>query len=114
MSTTEIIVTLIVAIIGSSGLATAIQILVTRHFQKKDKKEEDYAIIKEALEALAHDAYFRHCRYILMKDEVTEDDLDNHKYLWKAYHGLGLNGTGERMHQLVLEKPVKANHSQNT
>ena len=67
---------------------------------------EDLEIMKNALEALSHDAYFRHCRRILAKDEITEEELENHQYLYKEYHSQGLNGTGDRMHQLVLEKPV--------
>ena len=118
MSTT--IITILVAIFGSNGLFSVIVLLINRHYSKQDKAVEDLTIMKEALEALSHDAYFRHCRRILAKDEITEEELENHQYLYKiteeelenhqylykAYHSQGLNGTGDRMHQLVLEKPV--------
>lgn len=104
MSTT--IITILVAIFGSNGLFSVIVLLINRHYSKQDKAVEDLEIMKNALAALSHDAYFRHCRKILAKDEITEEELENHQYLYKAYHSQGLNGTGDRMHQLVLEKPV--------
>lgn len=61
------------------------------------------------MKAVAHDAYFRQCRYLLAKDEITEEELENHNYLYKAYKSQGLNGTGDRLHQIVLEKQVLVN-----
>lgn len=106
MSTTEIIVALVVAILGSSGLATLIQILVTRHYAKRDKQSEDTEAIRKAVEALAHDAYYRHTRQLLTKSVVTEEELENHNYLYNAYHNLGLNSTGDQMHEQVMQKQV--------
>lgn len=59
------------------------------------------------MKALAHDAYFRHVRYLLAKDEITEEELENHNYLYNAYHVQGLNSTGDKLHEEVLKKPVK-------
>lgn len=103
----DTVITLLIAIFGSNGLFSVIVLLINRHYSKRDKAVEDLTIMKEALEALSHDAYFRHCRMVLAKDEITEEELENHQYLYKAYHSQGLNGTGDRMHELVLEKPVK-------
>ena len=58
------------------------------------------------MKAVAHDAYFRQCRYLLAKDEITEEELENHNCLYKAYKSQGLNGTGDRLNELVLEKKV--------
>jgi len=58
------------------------------------------------MKAVAHDAYFRQCRYLLAKDEITEEELENHNYLYRAYKAQGLNGTGDRLHEIVLEKKV--------
>lgn len=103
----DTVITLLIAIFGSNGLFSVIVLLINRHYSKRDKAVEDLNIMREALAALSHDAYFRHCRMVLAKDEITEEELENHQYLYKAYHSQGLNGTGDRMHQLVLEKPVK-------
>lgn len=106
MSTAEIVVTLVVAIFGSSGLGTVVSVLVTRHYQKKDKKENDLKTMNDAIAALAHDSYFRHCRFLLTKEKITESEHENHDYLYKAYHSLGLNGIGDKMHKQILDKEV--------
>lgn len=108
MTVGEIILTLVVAIIGSSALATVVQILVQRHYAKKDNKKDEMKTIKFSLEALAHDSFFRDCRKLIDKDSITEEELENHNYLYKAYHSLGLNSTGDRMHEIILEKPVRS------
>lgn len=58
------------------------------------------------MKALAHDAYFRHARYLLTQDSITEEELENHNYLYRAYHVQGLNSTGDKLHEMVLEKNV--------
>lgn len=102
-----IIVTIVVAILGSSCFSGVVMFFIQRHFAQKDKVTEEYATFKMVLEAVAHDAFFEDCRRLLRKDTISEEELDNHNYLYKAYHSLGLNSTGDRMHQLILEKPVE-------
>jgi len=82
-----------------AGILTIIVILIKWIWKKF--RADDITI-----KALAHDAYFRHCRYLLPKEELTEEELENHNYLWKAYKGQGLNGTGEQLHKQILEKKV--------
>ncbi len=82
-----------------AGILTIIVILIKWIWKKF--RADDITI-----KALAHDAYFRHCRYLLLKEELTEEELENHNYLWKAYKGQGLNGTGEQLHKQILEKKV--------
>ena len=106
MTLTEAIVAIVAAIIGSGALTTVVQILVSRHYAKKDKKEEDREAMRKAMEALAHDAYYRHTRFLLTKSAVTEEELENHNYLYAAYHSLGLNSTGDQMHKQITAKPV--------
>lgn len=86
-----------------AGLLTLI-IVAIKWFFKKIKVDS------MTLEALAHDAYFRHCRYLMPYDEIPEEDLENHCHLYNAYKAQGLNGTGDRMHELILEKKVIARH----
>lgn len=109
MTVTEIIITLVVAILGSSALATFVQVNVQRHYAKKDEAKSVNSTVKFVLEALAHNAFFSDCRRLMPKEAITEDELDNHNYLYKAYHSLGLNSTGDRMHEIILEKPVLPN-----
>ena len=107
MTTSEIIVTIVVAVLGSGALTTLVSILVTRHYAKKDKVVEERNNFRFVMEALAHNAYFANCEKLMDKDVLTREELDNHNYLYKAYHSLGLNSTGDRMHEIILEKPIK-------
>lgn len=102
----DTILTIVAAIIGSSTLSTIIQVLIARSDAKKKAKSDEVEVSREVMEALAHDAYFRQAKYLLPKDSVTKEELDNHKFLYRAYHSLGLNSTGDRMHELILEKPI--------
>ena len=68
------------------------------------KKQKEF---ESALKALAHDSFYRQCRYLLPQASITEDELENLNYLHDAYRSLGLNGTGEELHKRCLEKPIK-------
>ena len=107
MTASEIIVTVVVAVLGSGALTTIVSILVTRHYAKKDKLIEEENKFRFVMEALAHNAFFGDCEKLMDKDVLTREELDNHNYLYKAYHSLGLNSTGDRMHEIILEKPIK-------
>lgn len=85
-----------------AGLLTLI-IFIIKYFIQLIKRD------KMTLDALSHDAYYKDCRILLKKDEITEDDLENHNYLYKTYHARGLNGTGDKLHDLIMDKPVKVN-----
>lgn len=65
-------------------------------------------VYDEVLKALAHDVYFRYCRYLLPEDELTEYEVENFNFLYKAYHSLGLNSTGDKLYNQIISKPVKA------
>ena len=67
------------------------------------KKSKAY---DKSLKALAHDAYFRCCRYLLPNETLTEAELENFNYLYDSYHSLGLNGTGDKLYQQISAKPV--------
>lgn len=87
-----------------AGLLTLIIFLIKWTFKKM--RADDLT-----MKALAHDAYFRQCRYLLAKDEITEEELENHNYLYRAYKAQGLNGTGDQFHELVRQKHVMVNVS---
>ena len=60
----------------------------------------------KALKALSHDAFFRYCRYLLPRETLSEDEVENLNYLYEGYHSLGLNSTGDKLYQQVISKPV--------
>ena len=89
-----------------AGVLTLL-VLAVKWFVKKIRVDD------LTIEALSRDAYFRQARYLLEDDEITEMELENHNYLYEAYHAQGLNGTGDRIHQEILAKKVvlQANNS---
>jgi len=107
MSATEIVVAIVCAVLGSGALTTLVGVLINRHFAKVDRENDEQKTFQFVLEALAHDAFFSNCHELLQKDVLTQEELDNHNYLYKAYHSMGLNSTGDRMHQIILEKQIK-------
>lgn len=68
------------------------------------KKSKNY---DKALKALAHDAYFRYCRYLLPEESLNESEVENLNYLYESYHSLGLNSTGDKLYEQIISKPVK-------
>lgn len=65
-------------------------------------------VIEQEMKALAHDALFRFCRYILQQNYITESQLENLEYLFKGYESLGLNGSGKRIYEECKGKPLKS------
>lgn len=60
----------------------------------------------KAVKALAHDAYFRYCRYLLPEETLTQEEVENINCLYESYHALGLNSTGDKLYQQIISKPV--------
>ena len=90
---------IIVAILGSTGLWTLINNIIT---YIKDKK----SIEKKALLALLHDKMYYLCQHFINKGEITTDELENLEYLYKPYSALGGNGTCKRLYEEVLRLPI--------
>lgn len=100
---TEMMDTILKAILSACGGALFAGICVwVKGLYTKNK------VYDEVLKALAHDAYFRYCRYLLPEKELTEAEVENFNFLYKAYHSLGLNSTGDKLYNQIIAKPVKA------
>lgn len=99
---TEATTIIVNSILSACGAAIFTGICVwVRGLYKKSKNYD------KALKALAHDAYFRYCRYLLPAETLTEDEVENINFLYDGYHSLGLNSTGDKMYQEIMKKPVK-------
>lgn len=94
----EIIINAFLGAAGA-GLLTLL-VMAIKWFAKK------IAADNLTMKALAHDAYFRQCREMLVQDAISEEDLENHNYLYSAYHAQKLNGTGDKLHEEVLKMKV--------
>ena len=99
---TEILDTIMKAIITTFAGAFAGAVIIW--IKDTVKKEKVY---DKALKALAHDSFHRQCRELLMRDTITEDELENLNYLYGSYKALGLNGTGEELYKRCLGKPMQ-------
>lgn len=104
MEMTEASGIIINSILGAcgAGIFTGICLWVKSMYKKSKAYDK-------SLKALAHDAYFRYCRYLLPNDTLSEAELENFTYLYESYHSLGLNGTGDKLYQQIIAKPVKTN-----
>ena len=95
--------------IGATSVALALSLMKKLRAERKKKAEisaDEYDILKKAVKALTHDALHRYCRYLLPKDELTEDEVENLNFLYRSYESLGLNGTGKKLYEQVMEKPL--------
>ena len=58
------------------------------------------------VKAVAHDSYYRCAKELLKRDKLTDEELENFSYLYNADKAQGLNGTGDRIYQQIMEKEV--------
>lgn len=85
--TLELIITVVVAVLGSNGLWAWLQSKSTA------KSARDRMLL-----GLGHAEIFRLCEKYIRRGAITRDELEDlEKYLWKPYHDLGGNGTAETM-----------------
>ena len=99
---TEVTTIIINSILSACGAAIFAGVCVwVKGLYKKSKNYD------KALKALAHDAYFRYCRYLLPEESLNESEVENLNYLYESYHSLGLNSTGDKLYHQIISKPVK-------
>lgn len=98
---TEATATILNSILGAIGTAIFAGVCVwVKGLWQKSKTYD------KAVKALAHDAYFRYCRYLLPEETLTQEEVENINYLYESYHALGLNSTGDKLYQQIISKPV--------
>ncbi|WP_270597371.1 hypothetical protein [Enterococcus asini] len=68
--------------------------------------EEQGNLRQEASLASLHDRIYSAYEIILKRGSVTMKELNNMSHLWKAYSGLGGNGTGKTMYERICAMPV--------
>ena len=101
---TEALDIILKAFLGACGAGILTLIVVAIKWFVKKIKADDITI-----KALAHDAYFRHCRYLMPSEKITEAESENHEYLYAGYKAQGLNGTGDKMHEIISAKEIIPN-----
>ena len=78
---------------------------------KLKKKQVEQDALKEGMKAILHDMLFQICEKYLALGYIpvdeSEDILDRGAVVWKAYSGLGGNGTGESVYTRFLNLPIR-------
>lgn len=91
------IITILVAVISSSGFWAYMQRYSQRHDAKTDM-----------LVGLAHDRIMSLGREYIEKGYIGQEEYENLKvYLYDPYHKLGGNGSAERVMREVENLPIK-------
>lgn len=57
--------------------------------------------------AVLHDRIYQMCRLCIKRGYITEDDLNNLKYLYDSYHSQGGNGTGTELYKRAKALPIR-------
>lgn len=81
----------------------------TEAHAKKARDETEIRLknLEFANVALLHDKIYQQCTVFLNEGWISVDDLENLDYLWRGYHNLGGNGTGEILYNKVKALPNK-------
>lgn len=93
------LVTVLITVFASTGFWTLIQTIYNN--RQKAKSAEI-----EMLLGLAHDRIFELCKDILKRGEMTDQEYDNLKHLYKPYIALGGNGTAQKLMEQVEDLKV--------
>ena len=100
----EIVSTILIACITSSGFWLIIQKVIDELFERgKASKVDDMLLI-----GLAHDRIHTLASSYISRGWLTSDEYENlEKYLYKPYKAMGGNGTGERLMEEVKKLPLR-------
>lgn len=95
--TMELIITVVISVIGSSGLWAFLQHKLDRNNAKT-----------KMLLGLGHDRIIYLCEVYIKRGYLTHDEYENlYEYLYIPYKNMGGNGTAERLIEEVRKLPVK-------
>lgn len=98
-------VTVVVAVLGSSGIWALIQARVQARAQAKLDKAED--VEKKMLLGLGHDKIVYLALKYIDRGSITSAEFENiNKYLYEPYKGMGGNGTATRLMEEVKKLPI--------
>jgi len=104
MITSELIVTIIVAMFASTGFWA----LVNNIYQ--DKKKPKDTPERRALLGLLHENLMDKCRFYIKQGCISVEEYEDlQHYIYEPYRDLGGNGTGERALSEVNKLPLKKN-----
>ena len=100
MISTEVIVTLLLAIIGSSGVSTVIVAILNRKWKKEDdskeictKNDERISALVEANKLIMRKELKKSAKEFIARGCITLEEKEHFMEEYRAYERLGGNGT---------------------
>ena len=109
MTTVEIILAIVAALLGSTGLSTVVVACLNRHWSKKDKEHKGDPRIDALVEAQIVSMLDRICwlgeKYI-EAGEIRLSDLLKLESMYKVFKKLGGNGDADPIMDKVRVLPV--------
>ena len=103
----EPILTIILAVVGSSGVASIIVALLQRHWSKKDKGDARIDALVEAQQVLMIDRVRHLGKCYIEQGYIALADKENIFGMFNAYKALGGNGHLETVMQEIGRLEVK-------
>ena len=102
-----IILPLVVAVIGSSGVASIVVALLNRYWQKSDKEDERIEALVTAQKTIMIDRVKWLGRGYLKQGAIDFDDKENLLAMHSAYKALGGDGVLDPIMAEISKLPVR-------
>ena len=99
---------IILAIFGSTGLFSLIQLIINLIVTRADKKKENQTAQKALLVAIAHDRIIFLCKEPLRRGNITAEEIDNINTIGSAYLEAGGNHLAKKYLEDVSKLPIEA------
>lgn len=93
--------------LGFGGLAGLFALIFRSLKKSREQTEARLKNLEYANVALLHDRIYGQCTTFISQGYIVIDDLENLDYLWRGYHQLGGNGTGELLYNKVKNLPIR-------
>lgn len=102
----DILLAIVVAVFGSTGLWTLINNLINAHIERKKAVQKNP--MQDMVLGLGYDRIVHVCNKYIDQGWIDQNTLrDINKYLYQPYIELGGNGTAEMLFDKVKELPNK-------
>lgn len=95
----------IITALGVGSIGGIAKFLLTKMKKNRLESEKRFNNLEFAMISILHDKIYGRCTQALLDGWISVDDLENLDYLWRGYHKLGGNGTGETIYKKVKALP---------
>lgn len=95
----------VITAVGVGSIGGLVKFLLTKIKKNRLESEKRFNNLEFAMISILHDKIYSRCTQALLDGWISVDDLENLDYLWRGYHNLGGNGTGETIYKKVKKLP---------